>query len=75
KLSLKETSVYDCIFWKNGCTVYAARPFMCRSYPFWDSMLVSKEAWDSGSCPGCNAGTLYDKAAIENWRRLEMERD
>ncbi|GMO30471.1 MAG: hypothetical protein Ta2F_05820 [Termitinemataceae bacterium] len=77
KLSLKETSVFDCIFWKDGCTVYNARPFMCRSYPFWDSMLASKTAWENASayCPGCNKedGMLYSKTSIEEWLRQEEE--
>jgi len=42
KFSLKERIVgmsHDCIFFDretNGCSVYAARPQQCRTFPFWD---------------------------------------
>ena len=44
----------DCIFWRDGCAVYEARPFQCRSYPFWRELLASKKAWREAarSCPG-----------------------
>ncbi|MDR2842692.1 MAG: YkgJ family cysteine cluster protein [Spirochaetaceae bacterium] len=67
QLSLKETSAYDCIFWKGACTVYDARPLACKTYPFWQSMLVSKDVWDAASsyCPGCGSGELFDRNVIE----------
>jgi len=42
KFSIKERRVgpsYDCIFYdreQGGCSVYAARPMQCRTFPFWD---------------------------------------
>jgi Fe-S-cluster containining protein len=42
RISLKEKKVngsYDCIFFDrslNGCSIYAARPLQCRTFPFWD---------------------------------------
>ncbi|GHU43020.1 zinc/iron-chelating domain-containing protein [Spirochaetia bacterium] len=67
QLSLKEKSNYDCIFWKDGCTVYEARPLSCRTYPFWRSMLVSREVWEAASayCPGVRSGERHSGARIE----------
>ncbi|MDR3115075.1 MAG: YkgJ family cysteine cluster protein [Treponema sp.] len=69
RLSLQETAEYDCIFWKNGCSVYKGRPLQCRTFPFWPSILVSSDAWIrmAASCPGMGRGRLYTKDAIERW--------
>jgi Fe-S-cluster containining protein len=66
-LSLKEKSGYDCIFWQDGCAVYAGRPRQCRDYPFWDSIMVSAEAWEraKSECPGMGKGELYSMDRIE----------
>lgn len=60
-LCLKETENYDCVFWKNGCSAYEARPIQCSTYPFWDYLLQDKKAWDEGAsdCPGINNGELH----------------
>ncbi|HEX5329396.1 YkgJ family cysteine cluster protein [Sulfuricurvum sp.] len=42
RFSLKERLVegsYDCAFFDRslkGCSIYAARPLQCRTFPFWD---------------------------------------
>jgi Fe-S-cluster containining protein len=75
RLSLKELSNYDCIFWKNGgCTVYQSRPLQCRTFPFWQSVLRSEDAWDATKeeCPGMGQGSLHSKEEIEA-RLLERE--
>jgi Fe-S-cluster containining protein len=66
QLTLREKSNYDCIFWKNGCSVYDARPLQCRTFPFWHSVMVSAKAWDEAakSCPGMGKGTLYSVEEI-----------
>jgi Fe-S-cluster containining protein len=28
------------------CTAYAARPLQCKTYPFWDVFMTSREAWE-----------------------------
>lgn len=46
---------YDCIFLKdNKCSVYPVRPIQCRTYPWWQANLSSKEAWEKAaeSCEG-----------------------
>jgi len=58
-LSLREKPGYDCIFLEGGrCTVYAARPVQCRTYPFWEEILESETSWKSEAtnCPGIGAG-------------------
>ncbi|GHV46874.1 zinc/iron-chelating domain-containing protein [Spirochaetia bacterium] len=66
-LSLKEKTGYDCIFWQEGCTVYDGRPLQCRNFPFWDSIMVSAEAWNmaKSGCPGMGKGVLHSMAQIE----------
>jgi Fe-S-cluster containining protein len=67
RLSLKETPDYDCIFWKNGCSVYESRPLQCRSFPFWRSNLASLDMWKrtAADCPGMGRGTLFTRDEIE----------
>ena len=78
RLSLKEKDNLDCIFWTNGkCTIYAARPLQCQSYPFWESNLISQETWDAValSCPGIGKGPVHSEGEILNWlKRREDER-
>jgi len=66
KLSLKEKANNDCIFWQDGCTVYQSRPLQCRTFPFWESTLCSREAWEYLSCPGIAGGELHSSEYIEN---------
>jgi Fe-S-cluster containining protein len=68
RLSLKEKSNYDCIFWNEGCSVYKGRPLQCRNFPFWHSVLVSFETWEitAESCPGIGKGTYHTKDCIES---------
>jgi Fe-S-cluster containining protein len=68
RLSLKEKSNFDCIFWDGACTVYCARPLQCRAFPFWQSILGSKEAWTvaASGCPGMGRGTLHGRDEIES---------
>jgi Fe-S-cluster containining protein len=64
----------DCIFWRDGCTVYGARPLQCRIYPFWSELLASAEIWrkTAEECPGIGGGAWHSKAEIANI--LEKER-
>jgi Fe-S-cluster containining protein len=38
----------------NTCTVYAARPAQCRTFPYWPNVLQDPDAFDSAraTCPG-----------------------
>jgi Fe-S-cluster containining protein len=74
QLSLREKSNYDCVFWKDGCTVYKARPLQCRSFPFWPAVLGSPGVWESAalSCPGMGKGPLHTKEQIETCLREQL---
>ncbi|MGQ9631999.1 MAG: YkgJ family cysteine cluster protein [bacterium] len=67
--SLIEDERYNCIFWKDGCTVYPHRPYQCRSYPFWAENVRSERAWNEEAkrCPGINVGRLHTKEEILGW--------
>ena len=70
KISLQEKRNYDCIFWNNGgCIYYEARPFQCRSFPFWTSHLSSKSKWQelTSFCPGIGKGIMHHRIVIEEW--------
>lgn len=58
----------DCMFLKNKrCSVYAARPTQCRTWPFWPEVMNPK-SWKSevaSFCPGVGQGRLWSKEEIE----------
>ena len=66
RLCLKEKENFDCILWSGACTAYVARPRQCATYPFWPSILKSRERWEKEgeSCPGINSGRVYSKGEI-----------
>ncbi len=74
--TLREKGDGDCVFYdrKAGCTVYAARPPQCRTWPFWESNVASPEAWERTCdvCPGSGRGELIP--AEEITRRLKVIR-
>ena len=83
QLSLKEKSNFDCIFWaqnpysdKNSelnlegkCSVYETRPLQCRAFPFWPSVLRSKDFWKAAAadCPGIGQGSIHSQDSIKEW--------
>ena len=79
QLSLREKSNFDCIFWEqkpeSGCSVYAARPLQCRSFPFWTSVVLDKSSWDfaASECPGMGKGTLHSGESIEKWLAMRQK--
>jgi uncharacterized protein len=72
--SLREKANGDCVFYEagRGCTVYPVRPRQCRTWPFWESNLASRAAWERTrkSCPGAGQGDLIP--AEEITRRLRV---
>ncbi len=66
---------YDCVFLdrrsspgKALCSLYAARPGQCRTWPFWPENLVSRRAWTKvrreTPCPGIGRGPLIRSEAL-----------
>ena len=75
-VSLKEMENYDCIFLTpSGCAIYDARPRQCRTYPFWDSVMESRESWEKEalSCPGIGKGGIIPKKEIERRMRSKEQ--
>ncbi len=74
--SLREKANGDCVFYdrETGCTVYPVRPRQCRTWPFWESNVVTPEAWERTCdiCPGSGRGDLIP--ADEITRRLNVIR-
>ena len=67
--SLKERQNGDCVLLDEEtrkCTAYEQRPRQCKTWPFWDSNLRSKKAWEEAAeaCPGCNKGTVVPLETI-----------
>ena len=67
-ISLTEKPSRDCVFYAraHGCTVHPVRPRQCRTWPFWNSLVHSRESWEeeSRSCPGMDQGEHYDAETI-----------
>lgn len=62
--SLSDCPNGDCVFLDpqtRRCTVYAARPMQCRTWPFWPSNIESTDSWKRTCerCPGSGTGTLH----------------
>ena len=67
--SLREKKNYDCMFLERNpdkCSIYGVRPAQCSLFPFWPSVMKSRESWDeyAARCPGMNRGGLYSPAMI-----------
>ncbi len=57
-----------CVFLENKrCSVYAARPAQCRTWPFWPETMTAK-AWKKDVakfCPGVGKGRVWPREEIE----------
>ena len=66
----------DCLFFKNNrCSAYNARPWQCRTWPFWPENM-NKTVWErevASYCPGVGKGRLYTADEIE--QILKKKRD
>jgi Fe-S-cluster containining protein len=76
RFSLKERANGDCVFYDcaKGCTIYPVRPKQCRTWPFWESNVVTPEAWKEtcAVCPGSGTGDWIP--AEEITRRIKVIR-
>jgi Fe-S-cluster containining protein len=52
-----------CIFYDNGCTIHAGKPWRCSQWPLHPSMLDAQEnfAIIKESCPGINRELNYEQ--------------
>ncbi len=75
RASLTERPGGDCVFWDKGCTVYAARPRQCRTYPFWPDVVRTRTAWEEEAeeCRGIGTGRLYSSDEIARIRRGDVD--
>ena len=68
RYSLIERPGGDCVFWDRqaGCTVYAARPVQCQTWPFWPENVETEGDWVGVKqvCPGSGRGRHYSAQEI-----------
>jgi Fe-S-cluster containining protein len=62
--SFTERQNGDCVFYDAAeakCSIYTIRPLQCELFPFWVSVMDSREEWDKEArrCPGMNSGRFY----------------
>jgi len=60
------------------CTVYEARPTQCRTYPFWDELIESRESWEKESVlseiiarQGANGGYEATASQTRKWDPID----
>lgn len=58
-----KTVAGHCIFFENGCTVYAGRPWRCAQWPMHPSLLTDENNFKTikASCPGINQQISYEE--------------
>lgn len=66
RYSIREDSQGRCVFYHNGCAIYAVRPNQCRTYPFWFQNLRAEKNWRTvvQECTGIGKGRKYQKEEI-----------
>ena len=64
-----------CIFLEQRrCSVYAARPTQCRTWPFWPEVMAARR-WSAqvkGFCPGVGKGEVQSRETIA--RALDLQK-
>lgn len=73
---LERPDTYDCVFLEGQrCKVYDVRPTQCRTFPYWPSVLESRDAWRTTGtyCEGIDhpEAPLIELSEIEQQRRLQ----
>ena len=62
----------DCVFYDAAaakCAIYPIRPLQCVLFPFWVSVMESREEWDKEArrCPGMDAGQVHAAEEIRSF--------
>lgn len=72
--SLREKAHGDCVFLDaaRGCSIYPVRPRQCRTWPFWESNILTPAHWEETCqvCPGAGQGDLIPPDEIV--RRMKV---
>jgi len=60
----------DCVFYdatEAKCAIYPIRPLQCTLFPFWASVMESREKWDKQArrCPGMDTGQFHSAEEIQ----------
>lgn len=80
RVSLLERPGGDCEFLvrepggRTSCSIHAHRPLQCRTWPFWDSNLATRQSWERAArgCPGMNNGPHHPLPVIEEARQRNV---
>ena len=64
-----------CIFYDNGCTIHAGKPWRCTQWPLHPSMLDDQGNFEiiKESCPGINKKISYDDFCKKFSELLKLE--
>ena len=68
RTSLTEETDGRCVFFRGErCLIYPVRPVQCRTFPFWEWNVGSRENWEQTArdCPGMEGGRLFTLEEIE----------
>ena len=65
-----------CIFFANGCTIHAGKPWRCIQWPLHPSMLDDRENYEviKESCPGINRDMSYEDFCKKFTELLQKEK-
>jgi hypothetical protein len=77
RITLREKADGDCVLYDphTGCTVYRHRPMQCRTWPFWESNLETREKWErtEAICPGSGEGELIPvEEIVKRMKAIKM---
>ena len=78
-MHLKEININgNCQFLENKkCSIYAARPMQCKTWPFWKENMNAKK-WNTeliNFCPGIGKGKLISSSMIQKIINKELKND
>ena len=65
-----------CIFFADGCTIHAGKPWRCTQWPLHPSMLADRENYEviKESCPGINRDLSYEDFCKKFTELLQKEK-